>query len=743
MSSCTTTRRISDDEYLFIKSKIIGDKGKTDISALKKYERISPNKKVLGFRFHLYLYSLANPEKDKFPHSWLKSIGEPPVVYDSILVVRNQENFKNYLEDRGYNNVKVASEVKKKRKKAKAKYIVDLGKPTLVNSVKYSFEDTSITSFVFSDTINSLIKKNKRFDKLLFQLERERIEVYLKNKAFYKFSREYVHYEIHPTKNELLVDVNIKFKQNISGVFDPVSKVRKHKQYVINNVLIIPDKSKFEKLREIDSVEYQQHDILYFGKQIIKPSTLVGANNLLPGSLYSLKNVDKTYTDYSTLGLFRYTNIVFEEIPSDGSEKLLLDCKIDLAMRKRQSYAIDFSLTNSVSDIGIRGGLTYNNFNIFRGGEHFQVGLSGAIESLEHRQPEIDNPMREIGITSKFETPKFLLPFNAERFQRKYKPRTEIQLSYNYQSQPKYTRTIANASFGYNWKGNIYNRHVFHPFDFYLVKLPFQDSAYFKNNFEGIRLENSFTNHSILGLKYSFEFNNQNKKRGNSQIYILYNFESAGLLVNQINKIAAWGADSLLFQVNYFQYIKTDFDFRNYIILSPRDKLVYRIFSGIGLPYGNSKSMPFEKMYYSGGPYSMRAWGERSLGPGSYNDEITYNQLGDIKLEANLEYRFKVIWKMESALFLDAGNIWLLEDVPEQPGTGFNFNTFYKDIAVGVGFGFRFDFSFVLIRTDFGFKLRDPSIYDSENADATKWTFKSPDRNFWDYTFQFGIGYPF
>ena len=153
--------------------------------------------------------------------------------------------------------------------------------------------------------------------------------------------------------------------------------------------------------------------------------------------------------------------------------------------------------------------------------------------------------------------------------------------------------------------------------------------------------------------------------------------------------------------------------------------------------------MPFEKMYYSGGPYSIRAWGERTLGPGSYHDTLTYNQLGDIKLEANLEYRFKVIWKMEGALFLDAGNIWLLKGAGDYPETGFKIDTFYEDIAIGVGFGFRFDLSFVLLRTDFGFKLRDPSIYDVENLDATKWTFKSPHREFWDFTFQFGIGYPF
>jgi outer membrane protein assembly factor BamA len=341
-------------------------------------------------------------------------------------------------------------------------------------------------------------------------------------------------------------------------------------------------------------------------------------------------------------------------------------------------------------------------------------------------------------VNSKLETPKFFLPFKVENFQRKYKPRTEFQLSYNYQNQPEYVRTIVNTSFGYNWKGNIYNKHSLHPLDFYLVKLPRVDTAYIDSIYKDTRLENSFTNHTILGMKYSFEFSNQKLKRGRSFIYLRYNIETAGFLVNLINKNSGWGTDSLFFGVQYFQYIKTDIDFRNYNIISPRNRIVYRLFAGVGIPYGNSQSMPFEKMYWSGGPYGIRAWAERTLGPGPYASSQSYNQLGDIKLEGNIEYRFKVLWKMEGALFLDADNIWLLEDVAEYPRSGFSFKEFYKDIAIGVGVGARFDFSFVLLRTDFGFKLRDPSI-----KEGSVWTIQNPNQNFWNFAFQFGIGYPF
>lgn len=737
LSSCGPARYLSEDEKLFVKSKISVDKRKTDIITLKKYERISPNKKVLGMRFHLFLFSLANPEKEKFPHNWFRKIGEAPVLYDSVLVSKSRDNFASYLADRGYNKVNVESNVKTTKSKAKARYNISLGEPTIINSIRYAFEDTSIQKLIYSDTINSFLKIGEPFDKVMFQAERERIETFMKNNGYYRFTREYIYFEVYPTAHPLKVKVSLNIKQNLTGPFDPVLKVRKHRQHYINNVTITPSITNFEGIRKIDTVLYKEQSIVYMSERIIKPATLVRANNMLPGSLYSLKNVDRTYNDLGSLGLFRYVNVDFEESRVSGNEALL-DCKIDLSMRKRQSYSFEVNVTNSSNDLGIRGGVVYNNYNIFRGGEHLQIGLTGAIESLENRLKQVIEPMREAGVTTKLETPKFILPFKADNFQRKYKPRTELSLSYNYQNQPKYIRTIANASFGYNWRGNIYNRHTLHPLDFYLVKLPRVDSAYIDSIYKDTRLENSFENHTILGSKYSFEFNNQQLKRGISFVYIRYNLESAGFLLNLINKRSGWGEDSLFFGVQYFQYIKTDIDFRNYNIITPRDRIVYRIFAGVGIPYGNSRSLPFEKKYWSGGPYGIRAWGERTLGPGPYFDAGSFNQLGDIKLEANIEYRFKVIWKLEGALFMDAGNIWLLEDAPELPRSGFKFNQFYKDIAVGTGIGIRLDLSFVLLRTDFGFKLRDPSI-----EGGNKWTFRSPERDFWDFTFQFGIGYPF
>lgn len=742
--SCAPTRRLAEDEQLFIRSKVLIDKEVTDQTTLRKYERMLPNKTVLGVRFHLYLYSIAKPGKETWPHAWLRKIGEPPVLYDSALVASTRKNFASYLSDKGYSQVEVESEMKSRKKKVKAVYRIDPGEPTLIKSLQYRLEDTSVAKHFLSDTLNSLIRLNEPFDKIMMMQERLRIETQMKNLGYYRFTREHVYYEVKPLSNPNEVSVMLVVKQDIDSPFDPVSKVRKHRQFKVNSVEIYPSYSLAEKAISSDTLFYQQHQIVYFNRPVLRAPTLVAANNILPGSIYSLKNVERTYNDLTALGLFRYMNVSMKESDSRGQYGLL-DCRIDLDMRKKQSYALEFNVTNSSYDFGISGGITYNNYNLFRNGEHLQIRTTGSVESLENRQ-NVTEPMREIGLAGLFETPRFLLPFNAEDFERKYKPRTQLQSSYNYQNQPNYIRTIVNASFGYNWKGNVYNRHVLKPFDFYLVKLPRINQEYIDSVYGNTRLENSFINHTILGINYSFEFNNQQLKRGNSFVYLRYNIESAGLLLNVANQLGNWSSDSLFFGVGYFQYIKTDIDFRNYNIITPRNRVVYRIFAGIGLPYGNSDAMPFEKMYWAGGPYGIRAWGERTLGPGPYFGYGGKNQsgeekpepLGDIKLEGNIEYRFKLFWKLEGALFADAGNIWLLTDIPEYPGSGFHLDTFYKDIALGVGFGTRFDFSFVLLRVDIGFKMYDPSI-----TSGTRWVIRNPERNFWQSTFQFGIGYPF
>lgn len=733
---------MASDEYLYNNAKFKFEDQRIDPALLKRYQRISPNKSIFGVRFHLFVYNLANPEKEKGLSKVFRKIGEGPVVYDSIKVKQNIQNFSKYLSDIGYTNSVVSDSLKyKSNNKINVIYNIKLGKPTKIASLTYSFEDTTIQRYIYADTSNSLIKKGMLFDKQLMQAERMRIELLLKNCGYFKFSKEYIYYNVRQSQSENLVDIWLVIKQNIAGVYNPVTRIRAHQQYIIDEILLVPETQKTNLSNTGDTLDYNNFLIFYPGKKNIHPQTLIAACRIVPGDLFSQENVDKTYSNLSDMGLFRYINIkLSEKQENDLSANNKLDCRIDLAMRKRQAYSVELMGTNTSSDLGIRGNLTFNNFNLFKGGEHLQVGVSGAIESLRHRYDQ--EPMQEIGIYTRLETPKFLLPFNVAEFQRKYAPRTAVQLSYNNQRQPNYIRTVANATIGYIWKGNSYNKHSLYPLDFSLVKIPRMDQNYFDSRIKGKRLEHSFIDHTILSMRYVFEFNTQPKERKQSYIYLRSSFESAGPMVNLVNEYTHWMADSLdslFFGVKYSQYIRSDIDLRFFQVITSSNKIAYRIYGGIGIPYGNSKAMPFEKMFWSGGPYGIRAWSERSLGPGSLSDnDSIYNQLGDIKLEGNIEYRFKLFWKLEGALFADAGNVWLLKVGDKNPGE-FDLKDFPKEIALGAGFGARFDLSFVLLRADLGFKIKDPARLDTGDM----WIFQNENYRLKNTTFQFGIGYPF
>jgi outer membrane protein assembly factor BamA len=317
---------------------------------------------------------------------------------------------------------------------------------------------------------------------------------------------------------------------------------------------------------------------------------------------------------------------------------------------------------------------------------------------------------------------------------------------------PFYTRTLANATFGYNWRAGMYNEHIVNPLQLNLIKL-LSISDEFKARIDSSSyLAYSYKDVLILGGSYSYIFNNQKIKKSRDYWFLRINAETSGNMLATLEKLAGAQKTDSVYQIlgqPFAQYFKTDFDLRYNYILNDVSSIVYRGFFGFAVPFGNSKAIPFEKQYFAGGSSDIRAWQVRSLGPGSYNPHppgdttnVFLNQTADIKLEVNAEYRFKLFWILEGALFLDAGNIWTYNDDPDRPGTQFKFNKFYDDIAVGTGTGFRFDFKFVIGRIDIGMKLRDPLL-----TDGSKWIIMrrpySLKTHLDDFNMVIGIGYPF
>lgn len=751
LSGCGSTKYVPDGKYLLNKYQIKTESKKVNPEELITYVKQKPNKKILGLKFHLSVYNLSRENKNNWWNRWLRTIGEEPVILDDFQTNKTRGQLELYLKNKGYYNAEVSDTVFYKRKKAKVVYRMELFEPYLIRDVKYKFEDQSLEKYILPDTSFCLLKRGENFDVNVLSAERERLERLLKNRGYYNFSKEYIFFKADSSRFSHKVDVTLvikKYRQYYpDGNFEDIP----HPKYKLGNVSILTEYNPREALENpeayyasLDTIVVDSINILFKKEQIVKPGVVISSNYLVPGEYYNLDNVNQSYRNLSSLQLFRLVTIDFTEPENQEEEtERRLDCNMQLTPFTLQSYSLELEGTNSSGNIGGGGSVSYQHRNLFRGAENFSISFKGAIETLKESSTSGYGKMIELGTEATLKLPKFLLPFHTEQFIKKFNPKTSLKLAYNFQQRPDYTRTVANASFGYVWKGNRYLTHIVNPFEINLVKIPFKSDGFIewlKDRY----IYYSYQPHLVTLMSYSLIFTDQNLQKRQDFKYLKLNAESAGNILYSAFKLGGAPKNNgvyEMFNTSFAQYLRADIDFRQYNILDAGSSIVYRIFAGAGLPYKNSTALPFEKKYFSGGANSIRAWQVRDLGPGSYK-ELTQgkysNQTADIKLEANLEYRFKLFWVLEGALFVDAGNIWAINKYDDREGALFVWDKFYKDIAVGTGFGTRFDFSFFIFRFDLGIKTRDP-IY----PDQQKWVFGNRHLQRDDFVLNLGIGYPF
>lgn len=750
--SCNPTKYVPDDKYLLYSSKVkIIDKAvKRD--APKSYIKQKPNKKIFGWiRFHLGLYNLSNIKKEKGIHKFLRKIGEEPVIYDPYLTERSLNQLRIFMENKGYYNSLIYDSIYFKGKKASVVYYIEGGKPYTIRDIQYSIEDTNIRRIYFADTLNTLLKRGDLFDKdVVLQNERIRIERLLKTNGYYNFSREYVFFEADSnlSTRQVNLEVQIKNPVNISTGVET-----SHKQYKVRELVVsrMPDPLNFNAIEDNDTIEAGKGIYLTDIKNLkINPRSFVQFLYIQPGKLFSENSVEETYSHVSSLNLFKLVDIKFTELNnlSDTSKFIWLDCNIRLVPSSLQSYSADLEGTNSSGNIGGAVNFNYQHINLFGNAEVLNLKFRGALESLTEKYSKTISRTEEYGIEANIRFPTFLIPVRTENFIKKYNPKTNLSLSYNYQKRPDFTRTVANIGFGYNWKETRHKEHIFRPLEINYVDIP-NTSPSFDSIIWGTYLESSYRPHLITVMAYSYIYNNQNIKKNQDFRYFRLNAESAGNTLSLFNSKFKTIYDSTfsyneVLGIQYSQYLRGDVEVKFYNYVNPTNTTVYRLFAGLAYPYGNARAIPFEKRYFSGGANGLRGWQLRSLGPGSYSDDDTTrvrkfpNSTGDIKLEINFEYRFKLFWKLEGAFFMDAGNIWAIRKEDNREGALFEWDKFYKELAMDTGLGFRFDFSFFLVRTDIGMKLRDPS-----QPEGSRWIPGSRKLNRSDFVFNLGIGYPF
>jgi len=390
--------------------------------------------------------------------------------------------------------------------------------------------------------------------------------------------------------------------------------------------------------------------------------------------------------------------------------------------------------------------LSYQHKNLFNGAEILDVKLRGLVETVQRNRDVGNFNFRysvELGGSVGLSLPKFLSPFANKQFIKKYSPRTQIAASYNFQRRPDYTRTIASFLFGYVWKNSKFITHTVNPVELSAINIT-NISTEFQNQISGKYLENSYKNQIITLTSYSLTFNNQNLQKNTSYTYLRLNVESSGnvlaAIYSEYGKKAADNTYQIL-KTSFSQFVRSDLNITFHQIIDNNNAFVYRVFAGVGYPYGNSQALPFDKKYFSGGANGIRAWSARSLGPGSVKvaNSGFFNQTGDIKLEANIEYRYKIFWQLEGAIFFDAGNIWAFRD--ENDNAIFKPATFYKQVALGTGTGFRANLGFLTVRFDFGYKVYDPVV--DPTVKFRPWVPFQQKFMWQDVAINFGIGYPF
>ena len=797
-SSCSITKHVPEDEFLLRKVKIefLNSNNSNTISKEELYDLLlqKPNRKVFSnFRFYLRLYNLSNQQRidQKIVKKQIKidkvnlkikqqnrsslildsnyiqkplkerkiafgeriqNTGEAPVIYSALKLNRTKEQLKKYLFNKGYfKNEITDSTTVLDNGQIDIQYFIHLREPMYLSSIKYKCPEILISSYLDSIKSNSFLKKGAIFDTDNLVKERNRINDFLTNSGFYNFNKEFIYFDIDTNYVSKTVDItlgiqNYKKIDKINNSFKDLT----HKQFKISKVNIqIGDSSKFNNIAKLDSIENSFFKIVNYQPINFKSKVFKNSIFFKKDDYYKKSVAQQTYRSLISLGLFKYVNISFDTLTDNK-----LVGNIELTPSKTQNLSLSLDGTNNERSFGFQGGIDYFHNNLFHGGEKIIISLKSSFEIqlllTDSKETGISNKPNttEFGPEFHFYLPKYLLINKIGNLRKHINPVTEFTGAFNIQDRPDYYRRNQELSFGWVFHENKTTTWHINPLLISIVDIEINSD--FQNQIESYNdqyILSSFQDHVVAGGVFSFEYNGQNLSYNSNSLYFKTTFESAGgTLFNfheLINRDKNPLTDSYDFLgIRYAHFQKATLDLRYYQGLSDRSKIVYRIYSGVGIPKKNlSDALPFEKSFFAGGSNSLRAWRARSLGPGSYFEDSTrYDKIGDIKFEGNVEARFPISKWIEGAFFVDFGNIWLIGYDSLRPEGKFNWNNVLDDIAIGTGFGLRLNFEFFILRADLAIPFKNPGIPKNNN----QWIFKSEKRDdHFSPLLNLGIGYPF
>jgi outer membrane protein insertion porin family len=746
MSSCSNTRYLPEGELLYTGATIKMEGNETPKkeqkalkSELKKIMRPKPNSKFLGLRPKLLVYNLVGtPKKDKGIKYWLKfKVGEPPVFYSKVDLEYSKSVIQNYAENNGYFNTKTSADSTRSGKKAEANYTVNAKKQYKIREVKFPTDSSVISNAVRRTSRRSLLKKDNGYSLETIKEERIRIDARLKEKGFYYFNPDYLKVQVDSTVADHQVDLIVKVKSetpNLAETQFRINKIIVYPNYSIGSDSIKPSPDAIEKYKDFTIID---------AEKLFKPRIFDRALYFSKGDLYNRTDHNLSLNRLVNLGTFKFVKNQFRASDTLGN---YLDAYYYLTPLPKKSIRVEIlAKTNSANYTGTELNVNWSNRNTFRGAELLTISAFGGLEVQVSGLNKGFNVYR-VGSEANLVWPRFIAPFQIKS-PGGFMPKTKATLGYEFQNRTKlYSLHTFKSSFGYLWKESEQKEHQLNVTEITYASPQNVTALYEEQILANPSLGKVIEKQLIFGPSYSYTFTNTMSRRRKNTFYYKGSLSLSGVITGAIT--GAKSTDPVkIFDVPFSQFIKAENEFRHFLKLGDDSKLASRIIVGAGYAYGNSEELPFIKQFFIGGTNSIRAFRARSIGPGSYDGSANTNafladQSGDVKLEFNTEYRAKIYGLVKGALFLDAGNIWMMNDNPEKPGAQFSKN-FMKEIAVGTGAGLRFDFSFLILRTDIAFPLRKPYLPDGQRWVIDQINFGSTSWRKDNLVFNLAIGYPF
>ncbi|MDR0660085.1 MAG: BamA/TamA family outer membrane protein [Prevotellaceae bacterium] len=732
IAACGITKHIPEGQYLLRKVHINVDNSNISKSELKEYLVQKPNDNAIG----LWIYNWSGSDTSKWLNRWIRRIGSAPVVYSANSSNQSVAELQQALKNKGYLNFEITVSDTAYGKKAEVTYDIKANEPHRIKNYTIDFPHDEADTIVarWKARGRSVIDSGVIFDMDILEQERVNISQLLRNVGYYSAATPVLHYYADTSLNSNQVDLRLSLRDTMQ--IQP---------YYIRNVTVYSGFDAFGRrnFRATDTADYHGVKILYNRAKFLRPS-MIGYNTYIrPKMRYSEYLTNRTYDNFSSLGIVQRTTLTYDEVTR--GDTAMLDCNVYLTSGNIHGLQAGLDGTNKAGDLGVAANISYSHYNLFNGGEVLNVKLRGAYEMMTGNVDSLGGRnYYSTGIETSLMFPQVHLPFAGEKLRRNLNISTTYSVAFDIQKRPEYQRNFFSFAWRFNWLNQRKTiSHSFSILNINYVTMPWK-SARFQEYLD--QEVNTLTRHTYedvftAGLSYSMVLSKQANRRRNYTLR--FNFESSGNLLYGIFSLSSASKSSSgqyhILGNPFAQYVKSNIEYSQTIHFDSKSGFAVRAGIGAAYAYGNSTILPFEKRFYGGGPNGVRGWRTRYLGPGSFGSEDVADislHTGDMNVILSAEFRYKLFSFLETAAFVDSGNIWTLRDYENQPGGKFKPSDFFKEMAIGVGLGLRIDLSFLIVRFDFAKRVYDPARV------SDRWTFFSEGLK-GNSAFYFAIGYPF